>query len=965
MLPPATPDWARYVRERLPLSRLQPEREAEIVEELAGQLEQAYAEALGRGLTSEQAEAAARRHISDWASFAAQVSRSERGRESALAGIQHRAEDRDVARRGRFFFWTTLGQDLLYAVRILSKSPGFTAAAVLTMALGIGANTAIFSLIDAVLLRSLPVRNSQELVLLHWSARKEPRTYNSSGYGDCEIRFTGLEAHGCNFSKPFIEQVRAQTAVFSGVAAFASAGQLNLSGSGPARLARGQYVSGDYFPALGLRPAAGRLLAPSDDSPSAPEVAVLSYGYWQSEFGGEPGVIGRSIHLQGFPFTVVGVAEASFSNLTPGNSFDLWVPMAVRPKLEKGWTPASENAGSWWVVALARLKTGVSRSQAEAAVRRVFYNQMLHGDKPLFEARDAPALQLLPANTGLTGVRRKLSAPLYVLMLAVGIVLLIACANVAGLMLARAAGRQKEIAVRLALGASRGRIVRQLLTESLAISTAGGALGIAMAIWSARGLLQLLATIMDRPTGFSANLDPRVLAFTLAASIVTGILFGLVPAISSLRLDLTPALKDGAKRTPRGDRPRGWFNSGSVLVVAQVALTVVMLVGAGLLVRTLESLKRVDPGFETGNVLTFRVDPTLTGYKGEQIGALFRELRERFGAVPGVTSASYSMVPLLSGILRSTGFRLHGLSTEKESDADSLPVGPGFFDTMRMPMVAGRDFRPAEFEATGSKPGSRCSRASDARAPVAAIVNESFVRAYFPGQNPMGQRFGGGEDPDAGPDACPDAGWEIVGVVHDARYRSLHEEIHPTIYEPSGEGGSFELRTASDPRAVIASVRDVIKRTGFDLPIYEIKTQLQQIEDQLFQERLLASLSSLFGVLALLLACIGLYGLLSFEVAGRTREIGIRMALGARAADVHRQIVVRGIAITVAGVALGIAGALGLTRYLGSMLFGVKPGDPLTLAAVSALLLLVAFGASYGPARRATHVDPLVALRYE
>jgi predicted permease len=553
-------------------------------------------------------------------------------------------------------------------------------------------------------------------------------------------------------------------------------------------------------------------------------VAVLSYGYWQSAFGGEPGVVGKTIHLQGFPFTIVGVAEPSFSRLTPGYTYDVWVPLAVRPRLEKYWTPAQDDAGSWWMVAVGRLKPGISRAAAEGVVGRLFYNEMLHGDKPLFKAEDAPALQLLPANTGLTGVRRKLSTPLYVLMLAVGIVLLIACANVAGLMLARSSGRQKEIAVRLALGASRGRIVRQLLTESVAISVAGGALGIVLAMWSARGLLGILATMLERPTGFSAEVDLRVLAFTLMASIATGILFGLAPALSSRRLDLTPALKDGGERTPRGNRPHGWFNSGGVLVVAQVALTVVMLVGAGLLVHTLESLRRVDPGFETENLLTFSVDPTLTGYKGEQIGVFFRGLREQFAAIPGVTSASYSMVPLLSGSLRSTGFRLHGNPAEKESDADSLPVGPGFFETLRMPLVAGRDFSPAEFEAAGSKPGARCSRASDAKLPVAAIVNESFVRAYFPGQNPIGQRFGGGEDPEAGPDACPDAGWQIVGVVRDARYRSLREDIHPTIYEPSGEGGAFELRTASGPRAAIAAVRDVLKRSGFALPIYEVKS---------------------------------------------------------------------------------------------------------------------------------------------
>jgi len=959
------PDWARYVREHLRVPSLQPEREQEIVEELAGQLDEAYNESLQRGMEPAQAEAAAIQHVADWATLASALTQSPRGKESTMTTIQQQAEDRDAARRGSFSVITQIWQDLRYAMRLLRKSPGFTAVAVLTLALGIGANTAIFSLIDAILLRRLPVRDSGSLFLLQWTALKEPSIHSSWGYGDCENRFGGSSPHGCSLSKPFVEGVRAHTNLFSGLAVFASARQINLSGNGPASLVNGQYVSGDYFETLGVPPAAGRLLEPADDAPTAPAVVVLSYGYWQQSFGGDPSAVGRTIRLQDHPFTIVGVVAASFPNLTPGETHDFWVPMSARSQLLSGWLPSQEDAGSWWVVAVARLKPGIARSAAEQEVNGFFFNEMTHGDKPAFKADDKPALHLLAAEAGLSGARRGFASPLYVLMLAVGIVLLIACANVAGLMLARAAGRQKEIAVRLALGASRARIVRQLLTESLAISVAGGALGTLFAIWSARGLLALLTSISDRPMSFSAALDLRVLTFTAAAAVVTGILFGLAPAWSSLRADLTPALKDGGKRSGAGDRVHGWFHSGSVLVVAQVALTVIVLVGAGLLVHTLARLERVDPGFETDNILTFQVDPTLTGYKGEKLGVFFRDLRDRFTAVPGVTSASYSTLTLLSQSLWTTGFRLHGLSTEKESDANVLRVGPEFFGTMRMPLRAGRDFTAAEYEMEGTKPDARCSNSSVSGTPVAAVVNESFVRKYFPSQNPIGQRFGGGKDPDAGPDDCAESGWQIVGVVRDARYSNLWDELRPTIYEPSGEGGVFELHTAGDPRAAISSVREVLKRSGFDLPVFGIKTQQKLIEDLLFQQRLLADLSTLFGLLALLLACIGLYGLLAFEVAGRTREIGVRMALGARGSDVLRQVVARGLRLAAIGALIGIAAALGVTRFLRSMLFGLEPGDPLTFAAVTVLLLLVAFLACYGPARRATRVDPLVALRYE
>jgi len=536
-------------------------------------------------------------------------------------------------------------------------------------------------------------------------------------------------------------------------------------------------------------------------------------------------------------------------------------------------------------------------------------------------------------------------------------------------MLARASTRQKEIAVRLALGASRGRIARQLLTEGMTISFAGGVLGIVLAFWSARALLAFMTSTSTRPPGLAATIDLRVLAFTIATALLTGILFGLAPALRSMRVDLTPALKEGAGRGGSATHSlRGRLSTGNLLVVVQVALTVVVLVGAGLLVHTLENLKNVDPGFDTSSTLNFGVDPTLTNYKGARLAALYNDLQQRFGAIPGVLSVSYSSDTLLSNSLWTTGFHLPGTPPEKESDADMLEIGPDFFATLKMPLLSGRTFTAAEYEAAAEAEANP-NAPRQVAGPV--IVNQAFVAAYFPKTNPLGQPFGA--DTDAmiqkyssyAPDYKRNPGWVIVGVVRDAKYNNLRREIHPTMYAPAGQGGEFELRTAGNPMSALSAVRDVVRQAGSDMPIFDITTESEQIDKLLFQERLIARLSTLFGVLALLLACIGLYGLLSYEVTRRTQEIGIRMALGARTSDVLRAVVGHGIALAAIGAAMGTAASFAVTRYLQSILFEVKSSDPVTLGAVTGILLLVALAACYIPARRATRIDPLVALRYE
>ncbi|HEV2422292.1 MAG TPA: ABC transporter permease, partial [Candidatus Acidoferrales bacterium] len=586
--------------------------------------------------------------------------------------------------------------------------------------------------------------------------------------------------------------------------------------------------------------------------------------------GGSQSAIGKTIRLNTVPFTIIGVTDARFDSLSPGAIYDVWVPLSALPTLRPTpWAKARPmDVYSWWLVIVGRLKPGVSRMQAQAEVTGIFRNDMLHEAKPLAKPEDDPTVAALSAQSGLTGETTEISTELYVLMMAVGIVLLIACANVAGLLLSRATARQKEIAVRLALGAGRGRIVRQLLTESILLSTIGGALGILFAIWGTHAIVSLIASNSDRPFGFAPGIDGRVLAFTLAASVLTGIIFGLAPAFRGTRVDLTPALKEGTGSSAAEGRAGGrWFTLGNWLVIAQVALAVVVLVGAGLLVRTLQNLKNVDPGFDTRNVLTFGLDPTLIGYKTPQIDVFYRDLQDRLAAIPGVESVSYSNSTLLSGDLWSTGFHLKGTPKDQESDADYLPVGANFFSMMHMRLLAGRNFTAADFAgaevaqekeeqrsaaveakeagiaaATGAASGGAASTAVSEsaanEAPVPVIVNKRFLQKYFLKVNPLGQHFGEREaDPAKGDWAAP--GWAIVGVVSDAKYQDLRSPIEPTMYVPSSGGNtSFELRTRMNPTAITPMIRSIVSQMDSNLPVFDVHTQTQLIDQLLFQERM-------------------------------------------------------------------------------------------------------------------------------
>jgi len=880
-----------------------------------------------------------------------------------------------------------LFQDLRFALRTLRKSPGFTAVALLTLALGVGANTAIFSFIDAVVLRSIPVKDPQQLVVFNWSARANPKLRGHSDYGDCADQ-TGIG--DCSFSIPFYKTVRAKAGAFSGMAAFAGPFGVDLSGNGAASIVRGLYVSGDFFSTLGVSTFIGRPLTPSDDSPSAPPAIVLNYAYWVRAFGAAPSVVGGTVRLDSTTVTIVGVADPHFTNLTPGKQLDFFMPFSVADSVHGKWWRIKDrvaDANYWWVVILGRLKPGLSISQAQADATTIFRNEMLYSAAPLSKPEDAPAITLRPARSGLNGETSQIAPGLYVTMVIVAFILLIACANVAGLTLARSASRQKEIAVRLALGAGRARIIRQLLTESVLLAVAGGGLGVLVAVWGVDAIASLLSNGSGQPFPFAVAPDWRVLLFTLAITFLTGILFGLAPSLRGSRVDLTPSLKESASSLPGAAAHTGRrFRLGDGLVVAQVALSMVVLVGAGLLVRTLRNLRAINPGFDAQNILLFGLDPVLAGYTDQQTQQLYSNLQQRFAALPGVISVSYSEDALLDGGWSAGSVHVDGTPPKQGANTGELPVGLNFFSTMRIHILAGRSFTSADFAAAAATNAAQKARDAAAEnanpassppspsptaldeayyhsAPVPLVVNESFARKYLENKNPVGLHMG---NADRGNIPNPGPGYTIVGVVGDTKYAQLRRKTAPIIFLPLvNSSAHFELRIAANPTALVKNVREIVSQAGDNLPLTDVRTQTEQIDQILFQERLMSRLSSFFAALALVLACIGLYGLLSYEVARRTRELGIRVALGAHHRDLSRLVIGQGILLALIGAAIGIAAAVGVTRFMSAMLYDVRANDPLTMVAVAALLILVAFAACYIPARRAMKVDPMVALRYE
>ena len=863
----------------------------------------------------------------------------------------------------------TLLQDLRYGFRMLLKQKGLTSVALLSLALGIGANTALFSIVDAMLLKMLPVKEPERLVLFKSVAPKEfsVGSYNGSSNRDEQ---TGLN-HRTSFPYQTYQRLREQQGPVSDIFAFGNIG-LNLTADGQAEVANGQAVTGNYYTALGVQPAVGRVLTDEDDKAGAPPVAVLSHRYWQKRFGGDASVVGKQVNLNNVPFTIVGVSAKGFDGAAGvGTSQDISIPVNIEPQLYADKQRSYMNgAGVWWLRIMGRLKPGVTREQAQAQLENAFLQSVLEhraarqaaakasGGNAIsdLDPKQYPRLVADPGGQG-EMYRREYYAPsLYLLLGVVGLVLLIACANVANLLLSRSAGRQKEIGLRLALGASRRRLIRQLLTESVLLSVLGGLFGIIFAVWIKDGLIAV-SLWGGRGMALEPRLDWRVLGFTLGLSLLTGVVFGLAPAWRTTRVDLTPSLKDsgrGSSAVHRSLLSRG-------LVVVQVALSLLLLVGAGLFVRTLLNLQRVDTGFNTQNLLLFDVEPGLIGYKDDKLRQIYGQISERLEAVPGVQGVTFSRMALLSQSSHTSNvFLREALNATPDSEGRIAPSGEAwrlivrenFLQAIGIPLLAGRTLGPQD----------------DTNTPKIVVVNQTFANKFFPNENPIGKRFT--YDPKK-PDEL-----EIVGVCKDAKYTSQLDDAPPTVYSSYKQerpltNGTFEVRTTSDPSATIASVRSVVREIEPNLPVSNVKSQVEQADETLRMERLFAKLLTLFALLAQQLAAIGLFGVLAYAVSQRTHEIGIRMALGADRASGLRMIVKQGMILVAIGVVLGVVGPYILTKYLESwislskMLFGVKVTDPLTYGLIAVLLTVVALIACYIPARRATKVDPLVALRYE
>ena len=841
-------------------------------------------------------------------------------------------------------FLETSWQDVRFGARMLRKNPGFTAVVVLTLALGIGANTAIFSLLNAVRLQSIPVHNPEELVVLRWQVHGRPKVNGHSSYGDCgSSQWEASFAASCSFSYPMLREFREQPGMFSGFAAFAGPAQVNLSGNGQASMVSGEVVSGDFFRTLGVGPVTGRVIEPADEKAGAEAVAVLSYAYWQSAFGGNGNAVGKTIKLNGVPFTIVGVADPRFTRLAPGKTQDLWVPVSQVMALRIPWAGGDlTKDDSWWLSVVGRVAPGVSLTQAQTAMSLLFRDRLVN--QSIAKATDKPQVTLLPAQKGLSGLRSWAEEPLFLLMGVVAILLLISCANVAGLLLSRAESRRKEIAVRLAIGAGRLRVARQLLTESLLLSFAGAGAGIFISYWGATAIASFVVSNRDSKAYLDATPDLTVLLFTIGVAVVTGILFGLAPALIGTRATLAPVLKESSVGVTSESAPsRKRVRPGGVLVVVQVALSVVILAGAGLAARSLANLRNVEPGFDTSNILQFGVSPGLTGtYKEADIGALYGELQRRLTSLPGVVNASYSSDVLLDGGLWTSDMRIEGRADKSTVQVEMLAVGPDFLNTMKIPLVSGRALTSTDVTSTHE----------------VAVVNRAFAKKFLENRDPRGLHFGG-EDAKA-------TQYEIVGVVGDTKYEDLRKEPEPTAFVAARRSGAyFAVRSVSNPKALLPQVRRVLSELDNNLPMYDVMTQNERIERQLFTERLIAYLASLFGAVALILACIGLYGLLSYEVAQRTKEIGVRTALGAQKRDVLQLVVGQGLALVAVGIVFGLAGTFGVTRFLKSLLYGIEPTDAYTLLMVCSLLFLVGAVACFLPARQATRVAPMVALRYE
>jgi predicted permease len=869
-------------------------REPDLERELRSDLELEAAEQRENGLSAEEARYAAQRAFGN-ATLVKETTREMWG-------------------------WTSLDrlwQDVRYALRTLRTAPVFTATALLSLGLGIGGNTAIFTLLYTVLLKPLPVPNPQALVVL--------------GIRD-STNATELKTR---FSYPVLEALRTKNQVFAGPFTYIS-DLLKLSTSGKPAPVRTALVSGNYFPDLEVAAVRGRTFSPADDLKGDPHpVAVISHRLWQQRFGGDSDLIGQVVRLNGYPVTIIGIMGANFFGTQVGTAPDIWVPIRLMNRLSLPGMML-DNREATWMPAMARLKPGISRERAEAEadtlghqIIREFYGE---------QAPTSPLhLVLLPGSRGLSKLQQQFSKPLLALMVLVALVLLIACANVANLLLARATTRQKEIALRLAIGASRGRLIRQLLTESTVVSFAGGALGLFVAF----GCTRLLVQFLPATRSLAPEIDWRALAFCFATSIIAGILFGLAPAWQSTRADLTVAIKREAGQSNRSRR----LGVRSVLLIGQVALAVVLLVGTSLFVGTLRNLRSADSGFRSDNVLQLSLNPRQIGYTAAQMHSFYGQLLEQVRALPSVHAASFIDSGLMSGGNQREDLYPPSYQPRPNEDVFSQfnAVAPGLFNTLGIDRLQGRDFDARD----------------NAAAPNVAIVNEPYAHYFFGTRNPIGQRIGVGGK----------SSMEIVGVVRATKYRTMRDESPRIVYLPFAQAGfgqtTLYVQAGVAPLSLAARIRTIVSDLDKDAAVYDVKALSEQMEESMAQERLTAWLSSFFGLFALALAATGLYGVVSYNVSRRTKEIGIRMALGAQRGQVLRSVLRESILLTMLGIAFGILAALIAARFVAALLYGIAPQNPIALGASAAMMLVVAALACCLPANRASKVDPMVALRYE
>jgi predicted permease len=829
-------------------------------------------------------------------------------------------------------------QDARYAFRMLAKSPGFTLVAILTLALGIGANAAIFSVTDQVLLRLLPVQKPEELVVL-----RSPGPNPGRNWSDGDV--------GVAFSYPMYKDLRDHNPVFSGLLArFAI--QASVSGQGQTELAKGELVSGNYFEVLGVRPALGRVLTSQDETAAGanPET-VLSYGYWERHFGRDPGILNKQLVVNGVSMTVVGVVAPGFFGVQVGQTPDIFIPVTMKAQMTPNWDGLADRKDHWLAM-LGRLKPGMSLAKAEAGIAPE-YAAILQSEAAELKLSRERNKQFLDKkillDTGSHGrpiLQHDAGKPIWILMSMVGLVLLIACANLASLLVARGEGRQREIAVRMAMGAGRWRLIRQLLTESLLISLAGGAAGLLVGSWTLGALVGSIPESLGAQ-GLQAKFDYRVLLFALGISILTGLLFGLIPALRSTSADLQSTLREQGANVFGG---KSNVRLRKVLLVSQVALTVVLLAAAGFFAQSLMNLKRQNLGVKTDHVIQFAVAPELNRYTPEQTVALADRLRENIAGLPGVRSVSVAEMSLLSKSDSSANITAEGYTVSEDTNTDVQQnwIGPHFFATLGIPLLSGRELDDRD----------------TSTAPKVAIVNEQMAQIYFHNQNPIGRHFAFG----AGNGVHPDI--EIIGVVKDSKNTDLRQELRPFVYIPYSQDkrlgdATFYVRTNLEPTALASALLKTVQSADANLPVFDMKTLDQQVDEIAFSERLLTFFSLCLGLLAALLAAIGLYGVMAYMVAQRTREIGIRMALGATQKNVAWLVLREIVRISAAGLGIGLVAAFGLGKLIESQLFGVKASNPLVFLTSAVLLSVVALLAGWLPARKAASVDPMVALRYE